>query len=339
MSEIQNPHDQFVRSTLSDKTMARSFLENYLPPEIVGKLDFSEIEVSQESFVDEKLQEHHTDLLYKVAARTGEKAFVYVLLEHKSSPEKRVAFQLLRYILRIWEKHKTAKKFPLVVPLVLYHGRRKWNVSRELAALVEFGKDKIYAASTPNFEYFICDLSEFDEAELKGEIALRITLLLLKNIFSPNLKRELVDILRLFTEIHETGVVELLGKLLRYLSASSGKISRNEVKIAMQTAFTTEQKQEDWLQEFIDEWREEAKEKAKKEGMQQGMQEGMQQGMQQALAQTASRLLRKRFGAVSDAVKEQINELSLPQLEKLSEDLLDFRGLADFDEWILKNSN
>jgi predicted transposase/invertase (TIGR01784 family) len=233
MSEIQNPHDQFVRSTLSDKTIAMSFLENYLPSEIVEKLDFSKLEVSQESVVDEDLQENQTDLLYKISAKSGEKVFVYVLLEHKSAPEKRVAFQLLRYLVRIWEKHKLASKFPQIVPLVLYHGKRKWNVNREFAALVEFGKDKVYAKSTPNFEYFICDLSKFDENELKGEIALRIILLLLKHIFSPNLKHELVGILRLFAEIPEKGVVELFGKMLRYLSASSGKISRNEVKIAM----------------------------------------------------------------------------------------------------------
>ena len=158
MSEIQNPHDQFVRATLSDKVMAKSFLENYLPSEIVKKLNLSKLEVSQESFVDEDLQEHHTDLLYQVATKTGEKAFVYVLFEHKSSPEKLVAFQLLRYMIRIWEKYKTSSKFPNIVPLVLYHGKRKWNVSHEFASLVEFSNDEIYAKSTPNFEYFICDL-------------------------------------------------------------------------------------------------------------------------------------------------------------------------------------
>ncbi len=153
----------------------------------------------------------------------------------------------------------------------------------------------------------------------------------MKHIFNPNLKLELVDILRLFSEIPEKGVVELFGKTLRYLSASSGKITRKEVKIAMQTAFTTEQKQEDWLQEFIDEWKE--------EGLQQGMKKGLEQGLQQALTQTVSRLLQKRFGSVPDAVKNQINKLFLSELEKLSEDLLDFRQLSDFDEWILKNSN
>jgi predicted transposase/invertase (TIGR01784 family) len=123
MSEIQNPHDQFVRSTFSDVKIARSFLENYLPPEVVATLDLSAPEISQESFVDAELQEHHTDLLYKIRRKSGEKAFVYVLLEHKSSPEKTVAFQLLRYLLRIWEKHKSSKKLPQIIPLVLYHGR------------------------------------------------------------------------------------------------------------------------------------------------------------------------------------------------------------------------
>jgi predicted transposase/invertase (TIGR01784 family) len=343
MSEIQNPHDQFVRSTLSDKAMAKSFLENYLPFEIVETLDLTTVNVTQQSFVDQDLQDHHTDLLYQVAAKTGENVLVYVLLEHKSFPEKRVAFQLLRYILRIWEQQKSSAKLPNIVPLVLYHGKRKWNINREFAPLVEFGKDAVYAKSTPNFEYFLCDLSKFDERELKGEIALRITLLLLKNIFSPDLKHKLVDIMRLFAEIPKSGVVELLGKTLKYLSASDDKISRSEVRLAMQTSFTTEQKQEDWLQEFIDEWKEEAMKKGLEEGRQQGVkegrQEGMQQGMQQALAKTVERLLKRRFNQIPDSANVQINELSVSQLEKLSEDLLDFNEIGDFEKWVIKNSN
>ena len=353
MSEIQNPHDQFVRATLSDKVMAKSFLENYLPSEIVKKLNLSKLEVSQESFVDEDLQEHHTDLLYQVATKTGEKAFVYVLFEHKSSPEKLVAFQLLRYMIRIWEKYKTSSKFPNIVPLVLYHGKRKWNVSHEFASLVEFSNDEIYAKSTPNFEYFICDLSKFDENELKGEIALRITLLILKHIFSPNLKHKLPGILQLFTEINEKGVVELLSKLLRYLSASSDKISRKEVKTAMRTAFKTEKTPKEYVfelfKEMVDEGyfeedylkkiQDKIVQKEIKRKIVQYQQQGMQQGMQQSLVNTIFRQISKRFGEVSNSTKNQIGELSIAQLEKLSEDLLDFTQLADFDSWILKNSN
>jgi Cys-tRNA synthase (O-phospho-L-seryl-tRNA:Cys-tRNA synthase) len=129
------------------------------------------------------------------------------------------------------------------------------------------------------------------------------------------LKHELVEILRLFTEINEKGVVELLEKLMRYLSASSGRISTTEVRIAMNTAFTTGQKQEDWFQDFIDELKEE--------------------GSQTIIF----RLLDKRFGNVSDDIKTQIQELSLAELERFSEDLLDFESLQDVRKWFLKKSN
>ncbi len=99
----------------------------------------------------------------------------------------------------------------------------------------------------------------------------------------------------------------------------------------MNTAFTTEQKQEDWLQEFIDEWREEAKEEAKEKGREEGFLEAYQT--------TIFRLLSKRFGDVSDEIKTQIQELSLAKLEKLSEDLLDFESLEDARKWFLKKSN
>lgn len=95
----------------------------------------------------------------------------------------------------------------------------------------------------------------------------------------------------------------------------------------MQTSFTTEQKQEDWLQEFIDEWKEEARKI------------GVKKGTHLALVNICCRLLKKRFNEVPDSINVQINELSVSQLEKLSVDLLDFNEIGDFDNWLIKNSN
>ncbi len=41
------------------------------------------------------------------------------------------------------------------------------------------------------------------------------------------------------------------------------------------------------------------------------------------------RLLNRLCGALSSASRSRIQELALPQLEQLGEDLLDFAGLAD----------
>jgi predicted transposase/invertase (TIGR01784 family) len=106
--EIQNPHDEFVRSVFSKPKIAKDFLANYLPSEIVGKLNLDSLKMTQESFVDEDLRLDHTVCCFGSSKKNGDTAFVYILLEHKNSPDKLVALRLLCYMMRIWEKQHEA---------------------------------------------------------------------------------------------------------------------------------------------------------------------------------------------------------------------------------------
>ena len=103
MPELTNPHDRYFKQALSRPDVARDFLEHYLPPDVAAVLDVSAPELVKDSFVDQEMQEHLADLLYQVSLRTGEDAYVYVLFEHKSYPDPQIAFQLLRYMVRVWE--------------------------------------------------------------------------------------------------------------------------------------------------------------------------------------------------------------------------------------------
>src|SRR5437868_11362013 len=104
MSELTGPHDHFFKTLLGRPEMAADFLANYLPPEVAEVLDLTAPELVKDSFVDAELQEHLSDLLYRVRLKPGGEAYVYVLFEHKSAPDAWVAFQLLRYLVRIWEQ-------------------------------------------------------------------------------------------------------------------------------------------------------------------------------------------------------------------------------------------
>jgi Domain of unknown function (DUF4351) len=46
------------------------------------------------------------------------------------------------------------------------------------------------------------------------------------------------------------------------------------------------------------------------------------------------RLLSRPCGELTPAVRSQVEALSLTQLEQLSEDLLDFSGLAALEAWL-----
>ena len=101
--QIRKAHDKFIRDLMSRKEAVRDFLHYYLDQELVELLDLSTLEIKKDTFVDQELVEHFSDILYQLEFRNGQNAQVYVLIEHKSYSDSLVAFQLLRYMIRIWE--------------------------------------------------------------------------------------------------------------------------------------------------------------------------------------------------------------------------------------------
>ncbi|HEY6333555.1 MAG TPA: Rpn family recombination-promoting nuclease/putative transposase, partial [Blastocatellia bacterium] len=155
MSDLTQIHDHFFKAMFERSVTALNFLVNYLPQAITRLLDLTTIEVVKGSFVDEELQERFSDLVYRVKMRSGGDAYVYVLFEHKSAPDKWVAFQLLRYMLRIWERATPGKhgKLPPIFPIVLYHGKTKWKIVKAFAGLIELEDAEQLVRYVPNFEY------------------------------------------------------------------------------------------------------------------------------------------------------------------------------------------
>lgn len=77
---------------------------------------------------------------------------------------------------------------------------------------------------------------------------------------------------------------------------------------------------------------------AKEEGRLEGRQEGQLEGRQQEAANLVFRLLSRRFGELSQELRERISNLPLSVLEDLSEALLDFSSLDDLLTWLEANN-
>jgi predicted transposase YdaD len=105
----------------------------HLPPEVTGLLTCDLPERRPGSFVDEELRQHHSDLLFQVQLNTGQNAFAYILLEHKSAPDSAARLQLLRYNVRIlvswYEQNGKRLPLPPVLPLLVYRGPEDWESS------------------------------------------------------------------------------------------------------------------------------------------------------------------------------------------------------------------
>lgn len=223
MSRPVNPHDAFFKVSLSQPETALAFLRHYLPAPLADLLDLSWIDVAKDSFVDADLSEHFSDLLYLVRRSAGGQAFVYVLVEHKSHPDPFVALQLLRYMVRIWEKARREGQ-PLwpILPVVVYHGGGEWSAPQRFQESLDV--PDALAAFVPQFDYWLCDLSHFQDGDLRGPPALRVALWALKSIFREDLRERLPALHQLLQELTSEGRgTDSLRPVLGYLVAAADR--------------------------------------------------------------------------------------------------------------------
>jgi len=108
---------------MQDIDIARQLSFLTLPSKAQNLINWDTLEIVKEVWLDERLKEHRSDVVY--CTKTLNDQWVYLLFEHKSSPDRRIHFQLLRYILDIFDQHEIqngiGKHLPLVIPIVVCH--------------------------------------------------------------------------------------------------------------------------------------------------------------------------------------------------------------------------
>ncbi len=257
-SEISNPHDRFFKDLFSREEVGRDFFVSYLPPEILSLIDPDSSELVKDSFTDKELGEYFSDMIYKVRLKEGRTAYIYILFEHKSYSEPLAGFQVLCYLVRVWEKvvrkHSEKRKIrskdgkkngkdrehrfrlPRILPVIICHGRHRWNVPADFGYL--FDPCPELDAYTPDFSYLLYDLSRYSDDEIKGTVILKAGMLLMKYIFSDGLAERLPEIFGLLRElsVRRTGL-EFLQTVMVYLSRGTDRINKEELEKAVLSAF------------------------------------------------------------------------------------------------------
>jgi predicted transposase/invertase (TIGR01784 family) len=196
---------------------------------VLKLIDLSTLEISKDSFIEKELADYHSDMLYKVKLTDGSQGFIYVLFEHKSYYDRFVHLQLLEYMAKIWrlfiKQHKKPPDFlPIVIPLLVCHARKEWpDGTMRLTSLLSGPVDDL-AGYIPDFGFELYDLHRYTDDEIKGTIASRLALLLLKHIRDPDLDRKLPGIFALLRTLmeKETGL-QWLEVVIRYLASARDK--------------------------------------------------------------------------------------------------------------------
>ncbi len=133
--------------------------------------------------------------------------------------------QLLEYMVKIWRYFLKQQKgrrpkdpLPVIIPLLISHGTTSYPLERVRLASILTGPVTELARFIPDFGIELYDLSRFSDNEIKGEVMLRVVLLLLKYSSDPAFLDKLPEILAVMRELmqQDTGL-QYLEVVLRYI--------------------------------------------------------------------------------------------------------------------------
>jgi predicted transposase/invertase (TIGR01784 family) len=292
-TQLANVHDAFFKQVLSNPQLADTFLREHLPRDVVDLLGPELPELMLGSFVDEKLRQHHSDLLFRVRLKTGCGAFAYMLMEHKSSPDQAARLQLLRYVVRIltdwYNQHERQLPLPPVLPLLAYQGPRGWTFSCEFTDLFGAVPEPL-RPYLPAFRHAMVDFTQIEDDDLSVELRLRALLKALKYTRRPDL-RECLD--RVLAEWSALGDDDL-SAVLTYIDKGAAKaIDHSTMRGALLRAVPdrAERMMGCLTQPFYE------------------------KGVAEGEASVLTRFLEKRFGVVPPLLRERIFAANLGQID------------------------
>jgi len=307
-------HDTLFKRAFSVPQHAAGLIRTMLPAAVVARMDVNALELLPASFVDAEMAERHADLLFR-APIDGRPAYVYILIEHQSAPDALMPFRGMTYIQRIWasvlRNEPERRTLPIVVPVIIHHGRTGWTGPRTLHEMVDGLEDvPELAPLVPNLELLIDDLVEADDAALLSRPLDPFPKVALWVLRDARTVEALFESLRAWgKELERLVAVDRdpqdIQAILRYI-----------LRVAGDTSFETVRQRFIEVTPAIEAAMASPAEQLIQQGLEQGLQKGRQEGLEQGNRKTLARLLRLRFGALGSEAEARIEEASGQDVER-----------------------
>ena len=292
----RKPHDAAYKYLFSSPRIVCQLLHSFVDIPLVKEIRPKDLELIQKSFISEELVRREADLVFKVNLK-GRSAYLYILMEFQSRPDKAIPVRMLNYILMFYEflfRQSKVGKLPPVLPLLIYNGKRNWNVPFKLEELIE---PYLPERFIPHFEYYpIIEKNYSDE-----------TLFEIKNLTSA--------IMLVENSRYKINLDEIAGRVAECLKREHWEDIRMFSKWFAR--MFSDRKPEEWIKlpqrggnrHMFAETAQRIKQDLLNEGMQQGIEKGELNDKHEVLI----RLVDLKFGLTEDE-KDRIRNVHSPVL-------------------------
>ena len=331
-------HDAMCAELLADLARGHAIVLAILPAKATAEL-LGLPEAVAASFIDAQLGAIHADRVVRYLL--GADGRLYILLEHKSYPDRYSLMQMHGYHAGIWRTEADGSRAPLpVIPILLYNGARPWEEMPNLAELIEGGGEMRALARrhTPSYRPLRVDMKDVPLRRLArspGAWAGWSAMVCCgqQRISRPQLRAILRRLGR---------GTDFEAKTIWYIAAYCGREPRMFGMIAdtvrevtgkerggdiMDAVDPVELAEHPWFLRGRDEGRAEGMAQGREQGIEQGIAQGREQGMaqgreqgmaqgrEQGKAETLLSQLRLKFGDLPPGAQAEVKAADARQLD------------------------
>ncbi|MBI1927808.1 Rpn family recombination-promoting nuclease/putative transposase [Candidatus Poribacteria bacterium] len=152
---------------------------NLIAPNLAQRLDFDRVEHIPTSFIPDNLRQQESDLLFRVPfldphTQQGREVWIYLLIEHQSTPDLSMGFRILFYMTQVWDMQRRQWlkedkpvgqwRFAPILPTLFYTGERKWDEPITITTLMDLPAE--LRPFTPQHEVLRFDLKRRSKGSL-----------------------------------------------------------------------------------------------------------------------------------------------------------------------------
>ena len=219
--ETHQYHDKIFKELLDDKKEFISFIKKYVGEEI--ELKEEEIEKYNRKFINTNFKVRESDIIYKIKDKE-----IFIIVEQQSRIDYKMPERMTEYCLEIIRSREYKSKFiesPLICPIVLYTGRKKWDAARTIVQ----EKDEYYGFPPLEYpKYNLVDINDYTKEELLEErTGISKAMLFEKLETKEEIEETLKEIIRRGASESEKRYLELI---LEYSNDIVKKLDRDTIR-------------------------------------------------------------------------------------------------------------
>ncbi|RKX75381.1 MAG: hypothetical protein DRP49_04715 [Spirochaetes bacterium] len=299
--------DAGYKYLFSSSRIACQLLHSFVDVPLVRNISPENLQLVDKSFVSDELLKRESDIIYKVNLK-GASAYIYILLEFQSTPDKAMPARMLNYIMMFYDmilRSSRKGNLPAVLPLLLYSGEKDWNVPLKLERLIDPYLPEKYI---PHFEYYPIIIKDYSDETLFQINNLVSAIMVVENSHEDGNYQELVSRVTECLKKEHGGDIRIFTNWFKQL------INKKEPEVMVDDIFGLGDSSHmfaETAERLVKRWREEGIEQGIEQGIKQGIEQGIEQGELKEKHEILIRLMELKFG-LDDNEREMIRKVQSP---------------------------